>query len=292
MSTTVRNSIILFVLFLIITLIGVFRIHIYSQEKLKNIEKINVEKKAEVKRIADKIKNYDLTMKAFEDIKTQWNKREKVLLEDEKGGETLLFLNNIASEKNSRVEFDFVFLGKENKGDYGFSRYSIKGEGTYYSVYGFINKIEEAKSLYKIKLLSMQSIEEVSENTYRAVTKIRYSFVLEVYYSDINEDYISNNKYSYEYKKPVINPFNPLIKKNLPKNINGLIEIEDASLEAISHDMVLVKDNKGRFRSLKAGDKVYLGYLTNINPEKGEAEFTLNKGGIIEKVILKIFTKS
>ena len=56
--------------------------------------------------------------------------------------------------------------------------------------------------------------------------------------------------------------------------------------------MILVRDRKGRFNSLKVGDKVYLGYLTRIDPKRGEAEFTLNKGGIIEKVVLKIFVKS
>ena len=68
--------------------------------------------------------------------------------------------------------------------------------------------------------------------------------------------------------------------------------MEDAKLEAISYDMVLIRDKKGGFTTLKVGDAVYLGYLTGINVENSEAVFTLNKGGIIEKVTLKVFLKN
>ena len=36
------------------------------------------------------------------------------------------------------------------------------------------------------------------------------------------------------------------------------------------------------------GDQVYLGYLTEIDYDKNEVHFVLNKGGIIEKVTLEL----
>ena len=291
MSAAAKNTIILFILLVVITSAGVFRVHIYSTEKLKRIEKMNAEKRIEIKSIADKVKNYDVAVKVLEDSKMKWRTREKVLQKDEQSGGTLLFLNDIASKSNSAVKFDFTFLEVSMDNGYGFGKYSITGEGTYYSVYGFINEIENARNLYKIKMLNIQGVDEVSEKTDKPVTIIKFSFILESYFSsegDEETEYAISN----EYVNSVINPFNPLVKKSLPPNNNGLIEVENAKLEAISYDMIIVKDNKGGFTSLKVGDKVYLGYLTSINPKQGEAEFTLNKGGIIEKVILKIFVKN
>jgi hypothetical protein len=49
-----------------------------------------------------------------------------------------------------------------------------------------------------------------------------------------------------------------------------------------------VLDQTNVIRTLQEGDEVYLGYVTKIDPEGGRIECTLNKGGIIEKVELKI----
>ncbi|MFC1558166.1 hypothetical protein ACFL40_02295 [candidate division KSB1 bacterium] len=292
MSSAVKNTIILFIMLLIIVFIGIFRVHIYSKEKLKEIEKINNEKRLEIKNIADKAANYNNAVQALKNIENKWKTREKVLQRDEQSGKTLLFLSNIASETNSTVKFDFAFLENTVKEGYRFSKYNITGEGPYSRVYGFIDKIEKAKNLYKIKLLNMQGKEGTSEKTGRPVTVINFSFILEAYSAFEDDDVDSEAMISYTYKKPLVNPFNPLVKKNIPPNTKGLIEVENARLEAISYDMILIRDSKGRFTSLKTGDEVYLGYLTKINPEKSEAVFTLNKGGLIEKVILKIFIKN
>ena len=47
-------------------------------------------------------------------------------------------------------------------------------------------------------------------------------------------------------------------------------------------------DQTNTIRTMQEGDEVYLGYVTKVDPEGGRIECTLNKGGIIEKVELKI----
>ncbi|MCK4966621.1 hypothetical protein KAS50_06300, partial [bacterium] len=227
MSSAVKNTIVLFLMLLIIIFVGIFRVHIYSNEKLERIEKINSEKRLEIKNIADKAANYDKAIQALNNIKNKWKTREKVFQKDEQSGKTLLFLSNIASETNSVVKFDFAFLEKIVKEGYEFSKYNITGEGAYRNVYGFIDKIENAKNLYKIKLLNMQGKEETSEKTGKPATVVNFSFILEAY-SSFEDDYIDSDAVlSYTYNKPVVNPFNPLVKKNLPPNTKGLIEVEN-----------------------------------------------------------------
>jgi len=44
--------------------------------------------------------------------------------------------------------------------------------------------------------------------------------------------------------------------------------------------------------TLEEGDEVYLGYVTKIVPEEGRVEFTLNKGGIVERFELRTTSRT
>jgi hypothetical protein len=83
-------------------------------------------------------------------------------------------------------------------------------------------------------------------------------------------------------------PFGPIITANLPPNRDNLVEIERSDVKAVIPGRAFVLDQNQEFKVLESGDEVYLGYVTRISAEEGKIECTLNKGGIIEKVELKI----
>lgn len=178
------------------------------------------------------------------------------------------------------------------RSDYGVSRYSITGEGLYRDVYGFISKIESDRNLHMLESLKLNGVEKILEKTKKAVSLVNFAVIMDAYFNPDEDTYDPSIESKFQYKTPPVNPFSPLIKKVIPPNRKGLIEVENAVIEAMSAEMVLIRDKKGRFKSLKVGDEVYLGYLTAVNPEKGEAEFTLNKGGVVEKVILRMFVEN
>jgi hypothetical protein len=64
--------------------------------------------------------------------------------------------------------------------------------------------------------------------------------------------------------------------------------VERSDLKAVIPGKAFVLDQSNGIRTMHEGDEVYLGYVTRINPETGQMECTLNKGGIIEKVELSI----
>ncbi len=82
------------------------------------------------------------------------------------------------------------------------------------------------------------------------------------------------------------NPFYPLVRESLPPNKQGLVDVEKSSLRALTPSMAFVEDQAGKLITLGVGDKVYLGYLTEVNAATNVARFTLNKGGIVETVTL------
>ena len=53
-------------------------------------------------------------------------------------------------------------------------------------------------------------------------------------------------------------------------------------------DGAYVADASGNTHLLWEGDEVYLGYLTKIDYSTNEVKFVLNKGGVIEKITLKL----
>jgi hypothetical protein len=83
-------------------------------------------------------------------------------------------------------------------------------------------------------------------------------------------------------------PFSPVISSGIPPNMNSLVEIERSDLKAVIPGKAFVLDQGNEIRTLREGDEVYLGYVTKLDSESGRLEATLNKGGIIQKVELKI----
>ena len=85
-----------------------------------------------------------------------------------------------------------------------------------------------------------------------------------------------------------VDPFGPIILSDVPPNLDGLVEVERSDLKAVIPGKAFVLDQDSNIRTLSEGDEVYLGYVTRIIQEEGRIECTLNKGGIIERIELKI----
>jgi hypothetical protein len=80
------------------------------------------------------------------------------------------------------------------------------------------------------------------------------------------------------------NPFTPSVLKIVPPNVRHLVDVDIISVKAVTPRKILVMEQDGRLLTLTVGDEVYLGRLTAIYPQTGEAEFTLNSGGIAKTV--------
>ena len=82
--------------------------------------------------------------------------------------------------------------------------------------------------------------------------------------------------------------FYPLIRIDIPPNVDDLLDVQSAELLALIPEGAFITDSKGTSHLLWEGDKVYLGYLTEIDYDENIVQFVLNKGGIIEKITLNL----
>ena len=115
-----------------------------------------------------------------------------------------------------------------------------------------------------------------------------FEMAVHAYYSSVAELANSGGERDIAPNSLSSDPFYPVIASGIPPNTRDLVEIERADLKAVIPGKAFVLDQGNEIRTLREGDEVYLGYVTRIDPEAGRIECTLNKGGIIQRVELKI----
>jgi hypothetical protein len=222
------------------------------------------------------------------DMKSRYSKRFKVIPSNDTTALTYAYLDRIMNASGF-VKFDMLYQGPKNFNDYGYNVYNLKGETSYDNLFKFIWYLEHAKLLYKVEQVTMTGHEVREETREKPHTIVPFTMDIYAYYSTVAG--LSSEQSGADptfYKKVNVGHdfFIPLISSEPPANLRGLVDVERSDLRAVMADKIFIVDEKGKAHILSVGDEVYLGYLTKIDPDKNEAEFTLNKGGIIDRVVL------
>jgi hypothetical protein len=136
--------------------------------------------------------------------------------------------------------------------------------------------------------LNVRGVEVAPKEAEEAQILVSFELVVNAFFSSVSELSSSLGERSLNPNSLAVDPFNPTISSGIPPNVRSLIEIERSDLKAVIAGKAFVLDQNNAIRTLVEGDEVYLGYVTKIVPEEARIECTLNKGGIIQKVDLKI----
>lgn len=210
--------------------------------------------------------------------------------------------NSIPEEKfydfiNRYSQEYFVYTGasvefKEKKSENGINYYVYKvyGTGRFTDVYNLIYAIEHSRELKKIESAEVKANTVVNS---AGIPKYlaSFNFLVDVYFADndlfIPSNYVENNLE----REAIYNAFYPLIRNEIPANTEDLPDIQNASLISLVPQGAFIKVNQGDTFLMEKGDPVYLGVLTDIDYTAGTATFTLNKGGLIEEVVLQLGNK-
>jgi len=188
----------------------------------------------------------------------------------------------------SGLTFTFSFQTSVDRRDYGYTVCRLVGEGPFRDLYRLLWRIEHGEPLVKIASLRLERTEKAFDNR-KLYGWVSFELVLEAYYSPkyaaLDEPWPIP---SGDEIPDLYNLFYPLVLPELPPNKEGLPEVEGAQLLAVVGDRVYIKDKKGRLVALREGDRVYLGRLLRVDPDRGKAVFLLNKGGILQKIVLQM----
>lgn len=249
---------------------------------------------AEIRRIDEELQNtpnlvnqYNDLSATLEETQYRWENRNKDIPPVDITAQTYGYFSRLI-DLSGYVKLDMVYTGAQQRGSYGYNVYSLKGEAPYENFYKFIWYLENGRKLYKISTLNVKGLEVVATDKKEGQILVTFDANLHAYFANVPELSSSVGGRAITPNYLATDPFMPVIASGIAPNLRSLVEIERSDLKAVIPGKAFILDQDNSIRALEEGDEVYLGYITRIVPEEGRLEATLNKGGIIERVELKI----
>jgi hypothetical protein len=249
----------------------------------KDIQKID----EELQNTPNLVNQFNDLSAVLTDTQKRWDGRNKDIPAADITAQSYAYFSRLI-DLSGEVKLDMVFTGTTSMADYGFNTYVLKGEAPFDNLYRFIWYLENDRRLYKIQTIALKGLEVAPKEGEEGRVLVTFDMTVQAFFSSVSELSSSLGERRRIPNVLTSDPFAPFISAGLPPNIHDLVEIERSDLKAVIPGKAFVLDQTNAIRTMHEGDEVYLGYVTRIDPEDGRLECTLNKGGIIEKVDLKI----
>ena len=196
------------------------------------------------------------------------------------------FVNNIVSNFPKETTVNIEYQRQAPDKEFFFHEYKLTGGGNFNDVYKMIYAIEQSKELKKIGKLSLSNLVKTDDEI--PLFLVNFELITQVYFSSDTRfapaELVENNLST----GPIYDAFYPLIRNEIPPNVDNLLDVQGARLLALIPEGAFVADNKGNTYLVWEGEQVYLGYLTKIDYDNNTVSFILNKGGIIEQMTLQL----
>ncbi len=197
------------------------------------------------------------------------------------------FVNNITNGFSDKAQVNIEFLEQKQEKEFFYHEYKLTGFGYFNEVYNLIFAIEHSKELKKVTSISLGNLVQTKEGEI-PLYLVSFTLNAKAYFSTDNRfapaTFVENSLGA----PTLYDAFYPLIRNEIPPNIDELLDVQGATLLALIPEGAFIADSKGNTYLIWEGEQVYLGYLTKIDYQNSRVSFILNKGGIIEKMDLEL----
>lgn len=286
MSYAWRNTLILAVLLAMLAAGGLYWTQVPQVGKVKKLQQREKALRTELDNANGILALYDTTRAYLERQEERWSARTQVIPTADSPAQTLDYLYEILKSPGSFVSFDLVYKGQKDEKGYSVNRYALEGTGRFEKLHSFIWRLEHGRHLYAVDHVEVEYVEPDSGMYTAAWEQVRFKIFMRAFFAPGQTgDALPGAPLPAEEAAP--NPFLPLITQHLPENRSGFFEVEGARVKALTHDTAYLVDKKGQLHTLREGDRVFMGRLTEIDIRRNRVWFVLNKGGIEERVALK-----
>ena len=273
----------------------------YVTQKMQQAELAQLEEEAEALRLSHAevetllIEEAQASGSAAEAL-SRWNARYKVLPDHLSSPDVVGYLN--ALSHSGFRSFDISLGGITPGADFSTYTYNITGVAFYESLYGFIWNVENGRGLFRLRGVQIDkavtTIPNPETGIDRQVVLARFSMSIDAYFGGSRgmsapDSLVDVPDSVLPPRRPPINPFFPLVLQTLPPNTDDLVDLEEDEMISVIGDAVVFSHN-GQMRTLRAGDHVYLGHVSHVDPNLARVVIDLNKGGIRERVELDLQT--
>ncbi|RMF60223.1 MAG: hypothetical protein D6743_15290 [Calditrichaeota bacterium] len=291
-----RNSVTLAVIWIILLIAGAFW---YFRDSNKLMEVLNQKKTYEQKlaKSQELIKKLTEVENVHELVSELWENSPKRIISAEEPSFTLAYINDIALANNLQIDFDFALNNRKKLKDYTRFTYTLSGEGRYDDIYRLIWLLTYEPILYKIRSLSLRPAPSAPE-------RLRFAMQLQGFtvekasegekeFADFHAVRRTNIPRQPDIFAPQITRRPVAVRSvqkapKLPPKLPGQIDVEKASLKAVTSNSIFISEGGSGLVELKVGDPVYLGRLVAIDQNTNEAEFIITKFGKSQRIKLKI----
>lgn len=287
MSSKLKNTIIILVIIVGITLVGGVFTFVFQKSKIN-------EKKQKIK----DLKLYQLDTPQLEKqlamLKARVAQLDSIIANRKYNIPYNLtqtnffdFVNKVSYSFSSYSFVNVEFGEVQPSTNYNIYHYNLSGTAEFNDFYRLIFAIEESKQLKKVTGVDLSNNVKVDADGMPHYL-VTFKFKVKVYFSKDERFFAKEGKENSLIPNNTYDFFYPLIRNEIPANKEKQLDVQSAQLLALIPDGAFLADASGNTYLLWEGDQVYLGYLTNINYQNNEVSFVLNKGGIIENVTLKL----
>jgi hypothetical protein len=287
MNRKTKNTLALFGLLILLLLLGGLYIFIFQRSVLAdNRHKLETLK-------SNHYNTYQLNMQYY-DLKKNAARLDSILAQRKFNIPQNLssisffnFINKVSTNFSPNTQINVDFIDQKKDKEFHYYEYKLTGSGEFNEIFKLIYAIEQGKELKKIKAVALSNyVSPQKDGTSNFL--VSFTFLADVYFADNNRfsttQFIENNLSP----EPVFDIFYPLIRTQIPPNLDNLLDVQGSKLLALIPEGAFIADSKGNTYLLWEGQQVYLGYLTKIDYDHNIVSFILNKGGIIEKVDLSL----
>jgi len=288
-----RNSITLAALWLILLIIGIFW-YINDTRNLVAMMKDQVDLSSELRASQKEIKRLVHIEKTHSELNEKWlNSPKKIISADE--AFSLSYINWIMSKNNLPIDFDFESVGQVKSKNFTKFTYTLKGEASYNNIMRLIWHLTYEPILYKISSIALR-------RTSKGQDFLKFNIKLQGYsvqndleletYSELTPTFQTNIARQHDIFDPLVKPKPVIVKREvvkptLPPKKAGEINVEKATLKAITNNSIFITDGGG-LKELKVGDAVYLGKFIGIKQSTNEASFVITKFGQSQTITLAL----
>jgi len=195
------------------------------------------------------------------------------------------FVNGIVSNFSEYTKVNVEFQNQLQDKEFSVYEYKLSGSGFYNEIFQLIYSIEHSKELKKVTTLSAGNLIKTDKES-MPMFLVNFELNTQVYFSNDSrfapKEFVENDLRT----GPIYDAFYPLIRNEIPPNVDELLDVQEARLLALIPEGAFIADSHGNTYLVWEGEQVYLGYLTKIDYENNNVNFILNKGGIIERINL------
>ncbi len=282
MKHSIRNTLILALTLVLMLGGGWFILDYRYSSQIEDLEQRKNQRQQELQSVSQTAALYEQTL---EELSRQYYIRDnhpKELFMNHRSGRVYDYIQELNSGI-SFTNFNYTVRDSVIQDKYGIVTIHLRGEGEYRNLNNFVHRVEHSSAIMHIESLQITNITELGK-----LSRVTFEMILQLYYNrDDRLEWAPRRVLADHLGDIGHNPFFPLIHP-VPPNVRNQVDVDASRVVGITSQFILLRDQNDQLRRLTVGDAVYLGRLNRIDTDRQEAIFHLDRGGIFDRVRLRL----